>query len=325
MKQNIMKINVKTLILVGIAITMSMSLPIYAYGPGDTEQTYFESETTNTTSGEVVGVAEDESKVVVNIPKQATHYNFYYEQLNDTEKLYYIRILSAIIENKDTCDVGCVPLETVYKVLTAVYNDNPEIVSPDVYKFSQHGYEGKEQMITYFTGLTEESVNEFNQCKDLASLALGEIYSTLDGDYSQQNIVKHIYDYLAMNVDYDLSVANNQDVRSVFFSHRSICAGYAKAFQYLCNLAGVDCTIIVGYADGGIGLQNHAWNLVRFDDNTFRYYDVTFGDSYNNKAINYDYYDSPTNFANHFVQDNLIGETSMEIGTPLWFAYPNAN
>ncbi len=44
-----------------------------------------------------------------------------------------------------------------------------------------------------------------------------------------------------------------------------VCEGYAKAFQYLCDLAGLDCIIVSGTMTGGTGAGEHMWNIVCLD------------------------------------------------------------
>ncbi|MCD7822740.1 MAG: hypothetical protein LUG86_01780 [Oscillospiraceae bacterium] len=44
-----------------------------------------------------------------------------------------------------------------------------------------------------------------------------------------------------------------------------VCEGYAKAFKYLCDLAGIDCITVSGKMTGGTGEGAHMWNIVRLD------------------------------------------------------------
>lgn len=41
-----------------------------------------------------------------------------------------------------------------------------------------------------------------------------------------------------------------------------VCEGYAKAFQYLCDLSGLTCYTVTGMMTGGTGAGNHMWNIV---------------------------------------------------------------
>ncbi len=41
-----------------------------------------------------------------------------------------------------------------------------------------------------------------------------------------------------------------------------VCEGYSKAFQYLCDLAGLECYTVSGTMTGGTGAGRHMWNIV---------------------------------------------------------------
>ena len=71
----------------------------------------------------------------------------------------------------------------------------------------------------------------------------------------------------------------------------SVCEGYAKAFQLLCNGADVNSYYIVGYAGGGA----HAWNMAQMDDNRWYYFDVTWDDDNGN----YNYFAMGRSFNNY--------------------------
>lgn len=51
-----------------------------------------------------------------------------------------------------------------------------------------------------------------------------------------------------------------------------VCEGYAKAFQYLCDLStfmDVTCYTVTGMMDGGTGAGLHMWNVVSIDGNNY--------------------------------------------------------
>ncbi len=58
-----------------------------------------------------------------------------------------------------------------------------------------------------------------------------------------------------------------------------VCEGYAKAFQYLCDLTefsgGVSCLTVTGVMSGGTGAGAHSWNIVGMDDGKYYLVDVT--------------------------------------------------
>lgn len=59
-----------------------------------------------------------------------------------------------------------------------------------------------------------------------------------------------------------------------------VCEGYAKAFQYLCDLSdffspNIKCYTISGDMDGGTGAGAHMWNIVTMDDRKNYLVDIT--------------------------------------------------
>lgn len=57
-----------------------------------------------------------------------------------------------------------------------------------------------------------------------------------------------------------------------------VCEGYAKAFQYLCDLSGLTCYTVTGTMAGGTGAGDHMWNIVTLGDENYLV-DVTNSDS----------------------------------------------
>ena len=97
-----------------------------------------------------------------------------------------------------------------------------------------------------------------------------------ESDYEK---VKYIYEYIIDSVEYDEDAPNDQNIYSALVAKRSVCAGYAKAVQYLLENAGVECATMTGEAfDENGRRQGHAWNLVKCDDKYY-YVDATWGDA----------------------------------------------
>lgn len=59
-----------------------------------------------------------------------------------------------------------------------------------------------------------------------------------------------------------------------------VCEGYSKAFQYLCDLGGIECYTVTGYMNGG----GHMWNTVVLDGKSYLV-DITNCDGDENSAI----------------------------------------
>lgn len=75
---------------------------------------------------------------------------------------------------------------------------------------------------------------------------------------------KQIHDLIVSSVTYDKKDMLNpyyQSAYSTFFMEKTVCAGYAQAFQLLCNAQGIDCTVVTS--------ETHAWNKVRINDSWY--------------------------------------------------------
>ncbi|MDE6599123.1 MAG: hypothetical protein K2K34_03480 [Oscillospiraceae bacterium] len=57
-----------------------------------------------------------------------------------------------------------------------------------------------------------------------------------------------------------------------------VCEGYSKAFQYLCDLSGIDCYTVSGLADATDPNSGHMWNIVVLGGKSYLV-DVTYKDS----------------------------------------------
>ena len=94
---------------------------------------------------------------------------------------------------------------------------------------------------------------------------------------SQAQTMQNICDYVADSTDY-VNTDDDQYIDSVFVKHESVCAGYAKAVQYLALRHGIPCVYITGTADDFLGTGgSHAW-LAAYVDGEVRYYDPTWYD-----------------------------------------------
>lgn len=114
------------------------------------------------------------------------------------------------------------------------------------------------------------------------------IAMSLSGE-SPEEKVKEIGRLLADRVKYDHELANeilsdvemlsdeesiNRTAYGALISGTTVCSGYAKAFQLICDYAGIDCWIVDGEVEG----DGHEWNVV-YMNGTMYYADITFADT----------------------------------------------
>ena len=182
---------------------------------------------------------------------------YYYQQLNEEERLTYREILEGLKDNTKEIYIHASEAERANEIFQFILKDCPDIFWCDG-TISATSYEGDEPYTvlrpTYaYTGTQKEQMKEQIEAQAFQCL------SGISSDESDYNKILYVYEYIVDTVDYDLDAPDNQNIYSVFLHRRSVCAGYSKAAQYLLERLGVFCTYVTGTTSGG---QNHAWNLV---------------------------------------------------------------
>ncbi|MCD7889806.1 MAG: hypothetical protein LUG23_07845, partial [Oscillospiraceae bacterium] len=98
------------------------------------------------------------------------------------------------------------------------------------------------------------------------------LVSTYSG-YSDEEKLEAFKEAICSLVSYetDYASADFGDIWQLVYvfdqdtSTNVVCEGYSKAFQYLCDLAGLESIIVTGTMSGGTGAGEHMWNVVYLD------------------------------------------------------------
>lgn len=168
----------------------------------------------------------------------------------------------------------------------AVLCDRPDIFwAPKV--FSMFFSRGNKNTYIQFSddkgksyyGVTKAKRNEMQAELNSAVDRVMSGLSGLDSDFEKE---LYIHDYLCENITYDSEAAQNIDsadsdslnVYGALVLGSCVCEGYSRAFQLLCNKAGIPCSVVCGDSEG----VAHMWNMVAVSGQTY-YTDVTFDDS----------------------------------------------
>ena len=191
--------------------------------------------------------------------------HFYYDQLTSSEKKAYTAMRKGCEKRKDKIVLKPLNTSSFYKAQGALMYDHPEYFWIRSFSISLLG----EKVVSVSYPYEEHYNAQFRQVEETAE----QVVFKTDG-LSQYDTVKYFYDYIIDTVEYDGSGDDTQDLRSVFISKRSVCAGYAKAFQYLCTIAGIPCITVRGTTNTG---ESHAWNMIRINGNDY-WVDTTWGD-----------------------------------------------
>lgn len=219
----------------------------------------------------------------------------YYAMLEeDMQELYKQIYANAMDGTVSFAPVVKVNVNQLKNVFEAVYNDHPELFWMETGYSCKYLKNGRcvEITLRYYpiTNNLEQAKKEFdNRVQSILSGAI-----TLDGAYEKE---KYVHNALLSNVEYDESAEMNQSAYSALVEGRSVCAGYARAFQYIMQQLDIPCYYCTGYSG-----EDHAWNIVKLSDGYYNV-DATWDDT---NPGTYDYFNkSDKQFAGTHVRKSL--------------------
>lgn len=203
---------------------------------------------------------------------------FYYSQLEEEEQLVYKEIYQGIIDHEEKIYVHSKDAQGVNEILSNVIFDFGEIFWADG-SSTTTAYE--ESMWNDAYAIIEPTyiyTHDERQTKELEIEAVVEqVVNNVPAEYTEYETIKYIYEYLINNVQYVEEAPDNQNIYSALVGKETVCAGYAKANQYLLNRLGIYCTYVIGTAAQEEEFESHAWNIVRCND-AYYYVDITWAD-----------------------------------------------
>lgn len=245
---------------------------------------------------------------------------YYYQSLNEEEqKLYaylYHRVDALAEEIAFTKEVDPVVFHKSYYALT---QDCPEFFwlgsNLKVITMERSG-----NVTAVGISFDQVSREEIQQQRDAVEEISGQWIGEIDPGASTYEKIKSVFEMIARRTDYVEGAQYHQDIRSVFLNTQSVCAGYARAMEYLLAKMDIFCTLVSGELIDGTA---HCWNLVRIDG-TYYWVDVTQGDSSSDgSAVYYAYlcFDDAVLNRNYLV-DKTVGLSTMPDQESEFFQYP---
>ena len=188
-------------------------------------------------------------------------YLYYYDQLSSTQKAIYGELYDVL--QKPVSEYSfkkLVKKEDFATAILAFNYDFPEAYWMWDYRYLTNDY-GKVTKVKF--QVPEDYAETQAQVDQIVDNVVGAVASA--SDYEK---IKYFYDWIINWTVYEDNECD-QNYTSVFLFRKSICAGYSRAFQYLCKKAGIKCATVRGQTN-----ETHAWNFVELNG---KYYwvDVT--------------------------------------------------
>ena len=189
--------------------------------------------------------------------------------------------------------------ESYYKVASYFYVYYGQKRAVDE-TFDIVNYQDSDGTHSVYIRMRYDDIREFETELAKNKQKIDSILSTFNAG-SEQEILRQIADYLRNNITY----TNNYYDLSNALAGRSVCNGYALAFNAMANRAGITTDMCIGKVNG----IYHAWNRVTLSDGSYRFYDITFYDSNGNAKYLHSKTSPHTN--NYLINDY----------TACWFKY----
>lgn len=210
---------------------------------------------------------------------------FYYNRLTATEQAAYDKMVEGVREHKDRITINGISFESIKRVFHSVLYDRPEL-----FWFRSVAQKGPDVFLYY--GASKEECDVLQRRIDEV---VPKYLEAIDDSMSAYDVALRIHTKLITEVDYDTVALNKESkegdppveeidylrsICGVFLNRKAVCAGYARAVQYLLQKCGVECA----YASGLVRRENgeqgggHAWNILKVDGDYY-YMDSTWDDS----------------------------------------------
>lgn len=247
---------------------------------------------------------------------QTTYY--LYDQLKDEYKVIYDEVYDSLACMKDEVIVSTTDEAILKQIFDFVMIDHPEIFYVDGYQYTRY-YVGDTVSKIGFIGNYDMDVTQVKENWKIINEVTDAIMTQMSDTEDEYYKAKYLYEYLIDETDYQVDCENDQNICSVFINKISVCQGYAKAYEFLLQKAGMVSALVSGQANG----EGHAWNLARVNGNYY-YVDPTWGDaSYIvseeiNEVIDNDTFDYGVNYDYFLVTTKDIQKTHTFDGIELY-------
>ncbi|MBO5551404.1 MAG: hypothetical protein J5966_05540 [Lachnospiraceae bacterium] len=169
------------------------------------------------------------------------------------------------------------PWASFRNVFEAVFNDHPELFWLNTEYSSRYRNNGECLEIILSFNRTAQDLEGSAANFDAGAEKIGN--AAYGNEYEQE---KAVHDAILNAFTYNLSAEMNQSAYSGFVNNSTVCAGYARSFQYIMQQLGIPC-----YYCRGVAGEPHAWNIIKLGGDYYNV-DATWDDS--DQTWQYEYF-----------------------------------
>lgn len=214
---------------------------------------------------------ESQPQVADAVMKSYEELYFYYSTLSPDEKIVYEDAVREIESGNMSIKIN-VPIaeDEVEHIFDAIYYDRSELfwLSGEWTYHTQTS--GNETIVVQMdfkgNGLEQDLQNN----RERFDAAVNILLEGLEGR-SVLEQEREIHDRVVKSVEYVTDSEYNQSVYSAIVNKQTVCAGYARAMQYLLTRLGIPCYYCCGDACGEDSWESHGWNILKLGD---QYYNL---------------------------------------------------
>ncbi len=209
-------------------------------------------------------------------------YRHGYNQLTANEKRMYEYMLSQFLVFEANADdyqdivhrvyfdfysqgISFTDPNDVTRMLTILNRDIPELYIMYMtilrYDYSNYMYYGR--VVKQST--PESYLSELKQC----AAAYDSISKNITPEMNEYDKALILHDKFIDWADYGgMTNPDASNIKGSFINKKAVCEGFARAYLYLCQRAGLNCIYVTGQlktSDSPETWGNHAWNYVQID------------------------------------------------------------
>ena len=202
-------------------------------------------------------------------------HGYYYQFLSESEASAYDSFESSCRSYLSEAYLPVMDFSEMVNAMNAFRNDHPEYywLHDEILYRQWNGGIAQSASIP----VPEDAPDIQNQIQLIAKELVEKASASCETEYDKY---KYFFNYIIDNTEYgQVNEKRGQTIEGVFLDHKAVCGGYAAAYKYLCDLAGLKCAKVVGtaYNYDGSGRGLHAWNLIWIEEKPY-WVDVTWGD-----------------------------------------------